>query len=79
MPEVSPGLGLERFTLVWRGDDYCSVDIVEQGVACIVLAVLPDFPLDLDADRARQLVASWRQRAELEPQSYEVRLEQRSL
>jgi hypothetical protein len=79
MPEVSPGLGLERFTLVSRGDVYCNVDIVEQGVASIVLAVLPDFPLDMDADRARQFVAAWRQRAELEPQSYEVRLEQRSL
>ena len=79
MPEVSPGLGLERFTLVSRGDVYCNVDIVEQDVASIVLTVLPDFPLEIDAHRARQFVAAWRQRAELEPQSYEVRLEQRAL
>ena len=79
MPEVSPGVGLERFTLISRGDVYCVVDIVEQDVASIVLTVLPDFPLDVDADRARQFVAAWRQRAELEPQSFEVQLEERAL
>jgi hypothetical protein len=61
------------------GDDYCVVDIVDQDAASIVLTALPDFPLDVDADKARQFVAAWRQRAELESKSYEVRQEQRGL
>jgi hypothetical protein len=79
MPEVGLGLPLERFTLVAQGDAYCVVDIVDQDAANILLAALPDFPLDVDANKARQFVAAWRQRAELENQSYEVRQEQRAL
>jgi hypothetical protein len=76
MPEIGPGPALERFTLVALGDAYCVVDIVDQNTASIVLTALPDFPLDVDADKARQFVAAWRQRAELESQPYEVRQEQ---
>ena len=76
MPEVGLGLALERFTLVAQGDMYCVVDIVDQDVASILLAALPDFPLDVDADKARQFVAAWRQRAELGSQPYEVRQQQ---
>ena len=79
MPEVSLGLALERFTLVAGGNVYCVVDIVEQDSASIVLTALPEFPLELAADKARQFVAAWRQRAELEAESYEVREEQRKL
>jgi hypothetical protein len=76
MPEIGPGPALERFTLVALGDAYCVVDIVDQNTASIVLTALPDFPLDVDADKARQFVAAWRLRAELESQPYEVRQEQ---
>ena len=76
MPEVGPGLSLERFTLVRLGDVYCVVDIVDQDAASIALTALPDFPLDIETDKARRFVAAWRQRAELESQSYEVRQEQ---
>jgi hypothetical protein len=79
MPEVSVGLGLERFTLVAQGEVYCTVDIVEQQTASIVLTALPDFPLEIQADIARQFVAAWQQRGELAGQSYEVRHEQRAI
>jgi hypothetical protein len=79
MTEVGIGLGLERFTLLAHGEVYCVVDIVEQGTATIVLTALPDFPLDIDADKARQFVAAWQQRAEVQAQEYEVRQEQREL
>jgi hypothetical protein len=79
MREAGLGLALERFTLVAQGDVYCVVDIVDQDSGSIVLSALPAFPLDLDAEKARKFVAAWRQRAELEAQSYEVREEQRAL
>jgi hypothetical protein len=79
MREVGLGLALERFTLVAQEDVYCVVDIVEGDTASVVLTALPDFPLDLEADRARQFVAAWRQRAEMEAQPYEVRQEQREV
>jgi hypothetical protein len=79
MPEVGLGLALERFTLVAQGDVFCVVDIVDQDAGSIVLTALPAFPLELDAEKARKFVAAWRQRAELEAQSYEVREEQRAL
>jgi hypothetical protein len=79
MREVGPGIPLERFSLFTRGDVYCIVDIVDQDVASIVLTALPGSPLDVDAQKARQFVAAWRQHAELEPHSYEVRVEQRAL
>lgn len=79
MPEVGLGLALERFTLVTREDIYCVVDIVDQDSATILLTALPDFPLEINAEKARQFVAAWRHRAEMEPQSYEVRQEQRAI
>jgi hypothetical protein len=79
MREVGLGLPLERFTLVTRGDVACIVDIVDRDVASIVLSALPTSPLEFDADKARHFVAAWRQAAELEPHSYEVREEQRAL
>jgi hypothetical protein len=79
MPEVGVGLGLERFTLVTQGDVYCVIDIVDEEAATIVLTALPDFPLDIKADRARQFVEAWQQREKLQGQPYEVRPEQREL
>lgn len=79
MREVGLGLGLERFTLVSQGDVYGVVDIVSEEAGSLMLTALPAFPLDIDADLARKFVAAWRQRAELEAQSYEVREEQRAL
>ncbi len=79
MPEVGLGLALERFTLLAHGEVYCVVDIVDEGPASIVLTALPGFPLEVDNDKARQFVAAWRQRAELEAQSFEVRQEQREV
>jgi hypothetical protein len=79
MPEVGPGVGLERFELVAHGDAYCVVDIVDQETASIVLATLPEFPLDIRADLARRFVEAWRQRANMAGQAYEVRQEQREI
>jgi hypothetical protein len=79
MREAGIGLALERFTLVAQGDVYCVVDIVDEDAGSIVLSALPAFPLQLEAEKARKFVAAWRQRAELEAQSYEVREEQRAL
>jgi hypothetical protein len=79
MPEVGPGVALERFELVAQGDVFCVIDIVEQHTASIVLTALPEFPLELDAEKARQFVAAWRQRANVASQPYEVREEQRAL
>jgi hypothetical protein len=79
MPEVSLGLALERFTLIAHGEEYCVVDIVEDDTASILLTALPDFPLELGAETARQFVAAWRTRQELGGQDYEVRAEQRPL
>jgi hypothetical protein len=79
MREAGLTLGLERFTLLAQGDVYCVVDIVDKDTASIVLSALPTFPLDLEAEKARKFVAAWRQKAELEAQSYEVREEQRGL
>ena len=79
MPEVSLGLALERFTLVLLGEVYCVVDIVETQSASMVFTALSDFPMDVDADKARQFVAAWQQRGELEAQAYEVRPEERNL
>ena len=79
MPEVSVGLGLERFTLLVHGEDYGVVDIVENESASLLLTALPDFPLTLDPETARQFVAAWRKRSDLEGQPCEVREEQRAL
>ena len=79
MPEVGPGVALERFELVAQGDVYCTIDIVDQEAASLVLTALPEFPLELEAERARQFVEAWRQRANVKSQPYEVRQEQREV
>jgi hypothetical protein len=79
MPEVSVGLGLERFTLLAHGDVYAVVDIVEQQAASMVLSALPDLPIDMQPDKAREFVAAWQQRAELQARPYEVRQEQQKV
>ena len=79
MPEVGLGLGLERFTLLARGEAECVVDIVDNETASLTLMALPDFPLPLEPGRARQFVAAWETRARLEAQSYEVQEEQREV
>ena len=79
MPEVGPGVGLERFELVARGDVLCVVDIVEQQAATIVLTALPEFPLEIDAGKARQFVDAWQQRNNVAAQPYEVSGEQREI
>ena len=79
MPEVGLGLGLERFTLVARGEAECVVDIVGNETASLTLTSLPDFPLALEPARARQFVAAWQTRAKLEGQSYDVQEEHREV
>ena len=79
MREVGLGLPLERFTLLTQGDVYCIVDIVDKDVASLVLTALPSAPLDCEASKAREFVAAWRQRADVEPNVYQVREEQRAL
>ena len=79
MPEVGLGVALQRFTLVAQGDAYCVVDIIDNESASMVLTALPDFPVPVAAATARQVVAAWRQRAELEGQPYEVQEEQREV
>jgi hypothetical protein len=79
MPEVGPGVGLERFELAAHGDVYCIIDIVDQQTASIVLTALPEFPLELEADKARRFVEAWRQRANVAGQPYQVRQEQREI
>ena len=79
MPEVGLGAGLERFELVAQGDVYCVIDIVNQESASIVLTALPEFPLEIEARRARQFVAAWRERGNMLSQPYEVRQEQREV
>jgi hypothetical protein len=79
MREVGIGLPLERFELVTHGDVYCVVEIVDRDVASIALTALPGSPLELNADKAREFVAAWRQHAEIEPQAYAVREAQTAL
>lgn len=80
MREVGLGLALERFTLTKQGSVCCVVDIVDEDAATVVLTPLPDYPLELEAGKARQFVAAWRQHAELEPESeFEVQQEQREV
>ena len=79
MPEVGLGAALERFELVAQGEMYCVVDIVNDDKASIVLTALEEFPLEINADRARQFVEAWRARANMQNQSYAVRREQREV
>jgi hypothetical protein len=79
MPEVGLGVALERFELIAQGEPYCTVDIVDQHAASIVLTALPEFPLEIEADKARKFAAAWAQRANVGAQPYEVRHEQREV
>jgi len=79
MPEVGLGAALERFELLAQGEPYCVIDIVDQDAASLVLTALPEFPLAVPAEQARQFVAAWRQRANVGAQPYEVRQEQREV
>lgn len=79
MPEVGVGAGLERYELVAHSQQYCVIDIVDDSRASIVLTALPEFPLDIDSDRARQFVAAWRERSNMQAQPYEVHQEQREV
>jgi hypothetical protein len=79
MPEVGLGSAQERFELDIQGDQQCVVDIVDENRATIVLNALPEFPLEIDAARARQFVAAWRERNNIQGQPYDVREQQREV
>jgi hypothetical protein len=79
MPEVGLGAALERFELVAQGKVCCTIDIVDAQTASMVLPNLPEFPLELEVDRARQFVAAWRERNNIQSQPYEVHSEQREI
>ena len=79
MPEVGLGAALERFELDVEGQGHCVVDIVNDEQATIVLSALPDFPLEIGVERARQFVAAWRERNNMLGQPYAVHLEQREV
>ena len=79
MPEVGLGAALERYELVAHGQQYCVIDIVDDSQASLVLSALPEFPLNIDSDRARQFVAAWRERSNMQGQPYEVHQEQREV
>ena len=79
MPEVGLGAALERFELDVDGQGYCVVDIVDDERASIVLNALPDFPLEINVERARQFVAAWRERNNMLGQPYQVHREQREV
>lgn len=79
MPEVGLGAALERFELAVQGEEYCVIEIVDEQHASIVLTALPDFPLEVDSERARQFVAAWRERNNMQGQPYEVHQEQREV
>jgi hypothetical protein len=79
MPEVPLGAALERFELVAHAEAFAVVDIVEDQRASIVLSALPEFPLEIEPDRARQFVEAWRERSNMQALPYEVREERREV
>jgi hypothetical protein len=79
MPEVGLGAALERFELDFLGEQQCVVDIVNDQQASIILTALPEFPLEIDATRARQFVAAWRQRHNILAQPYDIHQQQREV
>lgn len=79
MPEVGLGAALERFELDYRGEQHCVIDIVNEQHASITLNALPQFPLEIDAARARQFVAAWRQRNTIEGQPFDIHEQQREV
>jgi hypothetical protein len=79
VPEVGLGAALERFELVAEGEVYGVIDIVDEQHATLTLAALPEFPLEIDCDRARQFAAAWRARSSIQAQPYEAHHEQREV
>ncbi len=79
MPEVGLGAALERFELQAHEQEWCVVDIVNDEHATLVLQALPDFPLEIKPERARQFVAAWRERNNMQGQPYEVHKEEREV
>jgi hypothetical protein len=79
MPEAGLRIPVERYSLVSKGDVYCIVDVVDADTASVSLTPLPDHPLAVPVDTVRELVAAWRQSAELNPDTYEVREERIAL
>jgi hypothetical protein len=79
MPEVSLPIPVERYSLLSKGDVYCVVDVVDADTASVSLTPLPDHPLAVPVGTVRELVAAWRQSAELNPDSYQVREERLSM
>jgi len=79
MPEVGLGAALERFELDIQGEEYCVIDIVDEQNASIVLSKLPEFPLEIRPERARQFVAAWRERNNIQGQPYGVHDQQREV
>lgn len=79
MPEVGFGAALERFELLAHDQQQCVIDIVDGSHASIVLSQLPEFPLDIDPERAKQFVAAWRERHNIQGRPYAVEQEQREV
>jgi hypothetical protein len=79
MPEVGLGAALERFELHVLGEQHCVVDIMDDQHATLVLNALPEFPIEIEVARARQFVAAWRERNNIQGQPYDVRAEQREV
>ena len=79
MPEVGLGAALERYELSAQGEVYCTIDIVDQQLASITLTALPEFPLRIDAELARQFVGAWEQRANMQGMAYAAHREQREV
>lgn len=79
MPEVGVGAALERFELDILGEQHCVVDIVDDHHATLLLNALPEFPLEIEVARARQFVAAWRERNNIQGQPYAVNEEQREV
>lgn len=63
----------------FQGEQHCVIDIVNNEQASITLNALPEFPLDIDAALARQFVAAWRQRNNIQGQPYDVHQQQREV
>jgi hypothetical protein len=79
MREVGLGAALERFELDLLGEQHCVIDIVNDQQASITLNALPEFPLEIDAARARQFVAAWGERNNIQGQPYDVHEQQREV
>ena len=79
MREVGVGIELKRYELMVDGRAYGQVDRAGDETASLVLAPLPEFPVALEPEQARQLVEAWGQRANIGAQPYAVRAEEREV